>query len=141
MEQVKKLDSATCRAEELTVANAILTVEVTSLCESIDKAKANTIEEYKNSQPFFNLLGSQYREGFKDFLKQAVALFPNMDFSPVQIKFIVPLTPKLEDEVVEVDDREGDILENFVAPQAVEGDDQPQVKEVTVNAKNATLTA
>ena len=58
MEQVKKLDGATCRTEELTKANAILTAEVTSLRDSIDKAKANAIEEYKDSQPFFNLLES-----------------------------------------------------------------------------------
>ena len=83
MEQVKKLDSSTCRAEELTKANAILTVEVTSLCESIDKVKADVVEEYKDSQPFFNLLRSQYGEGFKDFWKKAITLFPNMDFSPV----------------------------------------------------------
>ena len=82
MEQVKKLDGATCWAEELTEAYAILMAEVTSLCESIDKVKADAVEEYKDSQPFFNLLGSQYGEGFEDFQKQAVTLFPNMDFHP-----------------------------------------------------------
>lgn len=34
MEQVKKLDGATRRAEELMDANAILTVEVTSLSKA-----------------------------------------------------------------------------------------------------------
>lgn len=64
-------------------ANAILTVEVTSLCESMDKAKADAIKEYKNSHPFFNLLGSQYGEGFEDFRKQAAAFFPNMEISSI----------------------------------------------------------
>lgn len=81
MEQVKKLDDVTRWAEELMEANAILTAEVTFLRESIDKAEANAVEEYKDLQPFFNLLGSQYGEGFEDFRKQAVALFPNVDFS------------------------------------------------------------
>ena len=106
-EQVKKLDDATRWAEELTEANAILTAEVTSLRESIDKAKANSIEEYKDSQPFFNLLVSQYGEGFEDFQKQAITLFPNVDFSPIQIKLTVPSTSRPDDEV---DNGEGTFL-------------------------------
>ena len=77
-EQVKKLEGSTHRAKELTNANAILTAEVTSLSESLDRAKADAVEEYKDLQPFFNLLGSQYDEGFEDFKKQVVAFFPNM---------------------------------------------------------------
>ena len=38
--------------------NAILTAKVTSLWESVDKAKANAVEEFKDSQSFFDLLGS-----------------------------------------------------------------------------------
>ena len=141
MEQVKKLNGATRRVEELTEANAILTAEVTSLHESIDKVKADVVEEYKDSQPFFNLLVSQYGEGFEDFRKQVVALFPNVDFSPVQIELTIPLTSRPNDEVVEVDVEEGDILENVIAPQVVEGDGQPQVEEATINAENVALTA
>uniref|UniRef100_A0A7N2MAW6 Sodium/calcium exchanger membrane region domain-containing protein n=1 Tax=Quercus lobata TaxID=97700 RepID=A0A7N2MAW6_QUELO len=62
--QVKKLDGATHRDKELTKANSILTTGVTSLRKSMDKAKADAVEEYKDSHPFFNLLGSQYGEGF-----------------------------------------------------------------------------
>ena len=47
----------------------------------MNRAKANAAEEYEDSQPFFNLLGSQYGEGFEDFRKQAVAIFPNVDLS------------------------------------------------------------
>ncbi|KAK9998256.1 hypothetical protein SO802_017859 [Lithocarpus litseifolius] len=63
-EQVKKLEGATCWAEELTKANAILTVKMTSLHESVNRAKADIVEEYKDSQLFFNFLGSQCDEGF-----------------------------------------------------------------------------
>lgn len=141
MEQVKKLDDVTRWAEELMEANAILTAEVTSLRESIDKAKANAVEEYKDLQPFFNLLGSQYGEGFEDFRKQAIALFPNVDFSLIQIELTIPSTSRPDDEVVEVDDGEGDILEKVVASKVVKGNGQSQVEEVTVNAENTAPTA
>ena len=55
---MKKLDSASCQDEELIEANSILTAMVASLRESMDKVKVDAIEEYKDSQPFFNLLGS-----------------------------------------------------------------------------------
>lgn len=114
-EQVKKLEGSTHRAKELMDANAILTAEVTSLRESLDRAKADVVEEYKDLQPFFNLLGSQYDEGFEDFRKQVVAFFPNMNFSSIQIKLTVPPILKSNDEVVKVD-VEGDTPENTVTP-------------------------
>lgn len=49
-EQVKKLDGAFRRVEKLVKANSILTVEMTSLRESIDKFKADTVKEFKDSQ-------------------------------------------------------------------------------------------
>ena len=139
-EQVKKLEGSTHRAKELTDANAILTAEVTSLSESLDRAKADAVEEYKDLQPFFNLLGSQYDEGFEDFKKQVVAFFPNMNFSSIQIKLTVPPILKPNDEVVKVD-VEGDTPENTVTPQVVEGGGQPQVEEATINVDNANPVA
>lgn len=62
-----------------------------------------------------------------------------MDFSPVQIELTIPPAPKPEDEVVEVDDREGDIPENVIASQ--EGNGQPQVEEAMVNVENAAPIA
>ena len=56
---------------------------MTSLRKRVDKAKANALEEFKDSQLFFDLLGSQYSEGFKDFWRQAVLLFSSVDFSSV----------------------------------------------------------
>ena len=54
---------------------------------------------------FFDLLGSQYSEGFKDFRKQNVLLFSSVDFSSVQIDTI-PMTSRWDDEVVEIKDGE-----------------------------------
>ena len=139
-EQVKKLEGSTHRAKELMDANAILTAEVTSLRESLNWAKADAVEEYKDLQPFFNLLGFQYDEGFEDFRKQVVAFFPNMNFSSIQIKLTVPPILKPNDEVVKVD-VEGDTPENTVTPQVVEGGGQPQVEEATINVDNANPVA
>lgn len=58
MDQVKKLDGASRRVEELTEANSILTAKMASFQESVDKAKVDDVEEFKDLQPFSNLLGS-----------------------------------------------------------------------------------
>ena len=55
---MKKLDGAFRQAEELVKANSILTAEITSFRESIDKFKADAVEEFKDSQIFVDLLGS-----------------------------------------------------------------------------------
>lgn len=49
MTQVEKLDGATRQAKELVEVNFILMAEMTSLQESVDKAKANAVEEFKDS--------------------------------------------------------------------------------------------
>ena len=49
MKQVKKLNGTACRAKELTEANAILTAEVTSFRETLDKTKVDAVKEYKDS--------------------------------------------------------------------------------------------
>ena len=46
---MKKLNGIACQAKELTEANAILTAEVTSLRETLDKTKADAVKEYKDS--------------------------------------------------------------------------------------------
>ena len=63
-----------------------------------------------------------------------------MDFSPIQIKLTIPPTPKPNNEVVEVDDGEGDVPENVVAPQVVEGDGLPQVEEAMIMRRMQTLS-
>lgn len=105
-------------AKELTEANAILTAEVTSLRESMDKAKADAIEEYKNSHPFFNLQGSQYGDGFEDFKKQAAIFFLNV-ISSIQSELTIPLTPRMDDEAVVVEDEDEDAPEHAMALQVV----------------------
>lgn len=83
-EQVKKLDGASHQAEKLVDANSILMAEMTSLRE-IDKFKVDAVKEFKDSQPFVDLLGSQYGEGFEDFRKQAVASSQTWTFPPSRL--------------------------------------------------------
>ena len=77
---------------------------MTSLRKRVDKARANALEEFKDSQLFFDLLGSQYSEGFKNFRRQAVLLFSSVDFSSVQIDTMIPMTSRWDDEVVDIKD-------------------------------------
>nr|POE71697.1 hypothetical protein CFP56_48600 [Quercus suber] len=97
--------------------------EMTSLQESVDKAKANAIEEFKDSQPFFDLIGSQYGEDFEDFCKQAVLLFPSVDFSSVQIDTMIPMTPKGDDEVIDIENGEDEEMfgGKALAPRVTQG--------------------
>lgn len=109
------------QAEKLTEANVVQTAKVASLYKSIEMAKANAFEGYKDSQDFFDLLGSQYGECFEDFHKQATVLFPDVDFSSVQIDISVPMTPKADDEVDDIEDEDRDKLEGETA--------QPKLKK------------
>jgi len=63
-----------------------------------------------------------------------------VDISSIQIKLTVPLNPRVDDEVVDVEDRDEDVLEHVVAPQVVQGDGPPQAKEAMGERDNATPT-
>ena len=105
---MRQLTGTIRQVEELTKANFNLTTELTALHERVDKAKADAMEEFKNSQPFFNELGVQYSEGFEGFCKQTVLLFPGLDFSSIQIDTTIPITPGGGDRAIDVEDKEAD---------------------------------
>ena len=105
---MRQLTGTIRQVEELTKANFNLTTELTALRERVDKAKADAMEEFKNSQPFFNELGVQYSEGFEGFCKQTVLLFPGLDFSSIQIDTTIPITPGGGDRAIDVEDKEAD---------------------------------
>lgn len=98
-----QLEGGACRVEELTKANTNLTIELATLCEQVDKTKANAVEEFKDSQPYFVKLGDQYDEGFEDFRKLAIASFPSLDYSQIQIGSTVLMTPHGGNVIVEVE--------------------------------------
>ena len=48
-------------------------------------AKEKAVQEYRDSDALLTELGSSYTDGFEDALRQAKALYPNFDFSAVDI--------------------------------------------------------
>ena len=80
-----KLSETTYKADELVKENSFLKSEVAALREHMGKVKEESIEKYQGSQPYFNEMGVYYRDGFKDFRKQAILMFPDLDFSQIQI--------------------------------------------------------
>jgi len=83
----------------------------------MDKVKADVIEEFKDMQSFFDLLGPQYSEGFEDFRKQAIVLFLDVEFSYVQIYTTILMTPRRDDEVVDIKDGDEDTSKKAIAPR------------------------
>ena len=65
------------------------------LHEHMDKVK-EAIEEYQVSQPYFNEIRVYYGDGFEDFHKQVILMFPDLDFSQILIKLTAPTTPAAE---------------------------------------------
>lgn len=102
--KVTQLEGIAYLVEELTKANTNLTIELTAFHEQVDKVKVDAIQEFKDSQPYFDELGGQYDEGFEDFCKQAVFLFPSLDFSQIHIDTIVPMSLGGGDVIIEIDD-------------------------------------
>ena len=57
--------------------------KVATLHEYMDKVKEEAIEEYQVSQPYFDEMGGYYGDKFEDFRKQAILMFPDLDFSQI----------------------------------------------------------
>nr|POF21202.1 hypothetical protein CFP56_06998 [Quercus suber] len=106
--QKAQLEGSPRWVKELTKANNNLTTELVALREQVGKAKADAAVEYKYFQPYFDELGVQYGEGFEDFCKLAIASFPSLEFSQIQIDTIVSMTTRGGNVIVEVDDDEAD---------------------------------
>lgn len=141
--QVENFGGTAHQAKELAEANSIFTTEITSLQESMAKAKANVVEEFKDSQPFFDLLGSQYSEGFEDIRKQAVLLFFGVDFSSVQIDTTILMTSRGDDEVVDIEDGEDKGVSGgeTLTPRVTQGDGSTQSESLTEDRTDLVPTA
>lgn len=91
-----KLSRIGRQTDYLVKENANLKFEVAALNEHIEKVKEEVIEEYQVSQFYFHEMGGYYEDGFEDFCKQVVLMFPNLGFSQIQIKLIALSTPAVE---------------------------------------------
>ena len=85
-----KLSGMTHQTNDLAKENALLKSEVVALHEHMGKVNEEAIKEYQGSQPYFNEMGGgYYKDGFEDFQKQVVLMFPNLHFSQIQI--LIPI--------------------------------------------------
>ena len=118
-----KLNGMTHQTNELAKKNVNLKSEVAALHEHMDKVKEEVIKEYQMSQPYFNQNGGN-GDSFKDFRKQVVLMFLNLDIFKTQIKFTAPMTlatnpipDNLEtDDDVLVTNEPSDVADNPVDP-------------------------
>ena len=91
------------KTDNLVKENANLKSNVAALHEHMDKVKEEAIEEYQVSQPYFNKMGGYNGDSFKDFRKQAVLKFLDLDFSQIQIKVTASTTPAVEPNLDDAD--------------------------------------
>ena len=59
----------------------------------MEKARANSVMEFKASQSFVNSCAEYYGTGFEDCLKQVAFSFPNLDLSGITMDAPIPSTP------------------------------------------------
>ena len=79
--KTKALAEETRWLKEAKKAKTNLATKLASLCEQMEKARADAMVEFHISQPFFNAYGIYYGEGFEDYLKQVRVAHPNLDLS------------------------------------------------------------
>ena len=79
--KTKALAEETRRVKEAKKAKTNLATELASLCEQMEKVRADAMVEFHISQPFFNACGIYYGEGLEDYLKQVRVAHPNLDLS------------------------------------------------------------
>lgn len=90
--------------EEAKKAKAGLMTELTTLCEQMDKAKADTMAKFRASQPFIDACDVYYGDAFDDYLKQVGSVYPDLDLSKITLDDMVPTTPGGSDTVNEESD-------------------------------------
>ena len=67
--KTKALAEKTRRLEEAKKAKTNLATKLASIREQMKKARADTVAEFRISQPFFDACDVYYSKGFKDCLK------------------------------------------------------------------------
>ena len=93
-------------------------------------AKETAVLEYHDSDALLSELGVSYNDGFDDALRQAKALYPKLDFSPVNITVseATSIHPEQSDDTNELF---GEEVPVSIAPKfpTVEGEEARQAKD------------
>lgn len=87
-----KLKEESHLREEVEKAKTNLTMQLAALHEQKDKAKVDTVEEFRVFQPFYDTCDTYYNDRFNDCLKQVGATYLNLDLSQIVIDDTVPPT-------------------------------------------------
>ena len=75
-----------------------------ALLGQVETAKANTVIEFKASQPFIDSCAVYYEDGFEDYLKQVKSIYAHLDLSKVSMDDPIPSTPAGDNIFEETDD-------------------------------------
>ena len=73
-------------------AKASVEKELMALLGQVETDRADTLKEFKASQPFIDSCAVYYGDGFEDCLKQVKYIYPHLDLSKVTMDDPLPLT-------------------------------------------------
>ena len=88
----EKLKEEACLREKVQEEKTNLKVELTAIYGQVEMARADTIIEFKASQPFIDACTIYYGDGFEDYLKQVRSVYPNLDLSKISMDDPLPTT-------------------------------------------------
>ena len=91
MEIRDELEEEGCQKEQ--EAKASVEKELTALIGQVEKARADTVKEFKASQPFIDSYAIYYDNGFEDCLKQVKSIYPHVDLLKVTMDDPLLSTP------------------------------------------------
>lgn len=89
----KKLKEESRPREEAKKAKVGLVMELTTFREQIEKAKVDTIAEFRASQPFIDANVVYYDNSFEACLQQVGSIYLDLDLSKVSLDDLLPTTP------------------------------------------------
>ena len=136
-----------------------LEVELTAIYGQVETARADTIIEFKASQPFIDACFVYYGHGFEDYLKQVRSVYPNLDLSKISMDDPLPTTLVGGDTVSEETDDSTQLkwdpkddgvvlaqlaIEGPVIPLALSAEDPPTpnaLNSATQDAPNSAQNA
>ena len=78
--------------------------ELTTLLKQVETTRADTVKEFKASQPFIDSCFVYYGDEFEDFLKEVKSIYLNLDLSKVTMDDPLLSTPAGNTILDETDD-------------------------------------
>ena len=88
----EKLEEEGCQKKKEQEAKVTVEKELMALLGQVETARADTVAEFKASQPFIDACAVCYGDGFEDFLKQVKSVYPSLDLSKVSMDDPLPST-------------------------------------------------